>query len=390
MGASKIILADRDMEYGRALARAVSNLHNEFDITIAQFEIQGQEMLDSSIELHNYDLILIGGYSDEFTEAIRDKTSKGRRIVILTDHISENLVKQSEADESHFWYLFKYTDVSLIVSDLNFLIGSLTGKKSLLKKSSAPEFIGFHSISGGAGKTVISLGASRELVRYHDKKVLYLSFEDIPTTELLIKNHSQNRNIGDYLYFLFEKRNDHLCSRLESFTVTDEFGVETFYPTGGRNDLNELTQEELVQFLKVISDSCRYDYIVFDLKSDLSEETLFLMNLCSRIILVQKDDPVSGFKSGKLEAYLKQEARKFSGRCILAVNKTSSPEPVHEENEICVFKSLKKIYIEKDDNSFQFGWNHLSIDISHTFGVGVKKIADEILSPDTRQQKEGL
>ena len=203
MSASRILLADKDMEYGMALARAVSNLHSEFEITAAHFEMCGDGTKhDINIEFNQYDLILISGYPDEIAVFVSDKISKAKRIVILTDYIVESLVKQSEEERKEFWYLFKYTDVSVIISDLNFLIGSLTGKKSLLKKSTGPELIGVYSISGGTGKTVVALSTSRELARYHDKKVLYLSLEDLPATELLINNHVQNRNMGDYLYFL--------------------------------------------------------------------------------------------------------------------------------------------------------------------------------------------
>ena len=144
--------------------------------------------------------------------------------------------------------------------------------------------------------------------------------------------------------------------------------------------MNELTQEETVQFLKVISDSCRYDYIFLDLKSDLSQESRFLMSLCRIIILVQNDDPVSRFKNRKLDAYMNMTDReKINGRFILAVNKSNGFEAETEDSESGGFKNLKRIHIERDENSFQYAWNHLNIDITHAFGIGIKKIADDIL-----------
>lgn len=380
MGVSRILLADQDMEYGRAFARAVSNLHSEFEITIVNPEALCEARPDSGIAPDDYELVLLGGYPDEVVETVGKKMGNARRLVLLTDHIAEPLVSQSEKNEIPFWYLFKYTDITLIISDLDFLIGLLTGKKRLLKKSDAPELVGFYSISGGAGKTVISLSTARELARYREKKVLYLSFEELPSIELLIKNHSQNRNIGDYLYYLFEKKNDNLCSRLESFIFSDEFGVETFAPTGGRNDMSELTQEETVQFFKVISDSCRYDYVVLDLKSDLSEPTLFLMNLCGRIVLIENDDPISRFKSRKLATYLGgADSLQSGGRYIAVVNQTKGAGMAPEESGAQGQGQPDQIFLEKDENSFQFGWDHLSVGIEHAFGIGIKRIADRIL-----------
>lgn len=380
MCASKLLIAEKDLEYGRALSRAVSNLHNEFEITIMNLGSNGKAKFDGRIPYHVYDLILIGGYPDGIAETIRNKLSNCSKIVILTEYIVENLLTQSEYEESHFWYLYKYVNINHFISDLNYLIGFITGKKSLTRKAFAPNLISFYSVSGGAGKTAIALGTSRELSRYHDKKVLYLSFEELPVTELYIKNNKENRNIGDYLYFLLEKNNVNLCSHPEGFTLHDEFGVESFYPTKGRNDLNLLTPEELIYFLKLISDSCRYDYIAIDLRSDLSEETLFLMNQSCKIILIQNDDPVSEFKTHKLLVYLEQCSFKYKDRMILAVNKAYSHESEMKNKEAFNLHKLKSIHIEKDENSFRYASNHLDIDINHSFGIGIKKIADEILS----------
>lgn len=380
MGVGRILLADRDPEYGRALTRAVAGLHNEFEITAINLEPHGKAKINGKTAFQAYDLILLGGYPEETAQAICRRLSGGGRIVILTEYIVESLIKQSENEANHFWYIFKYVNVNEIISDLNYLIGIVTGKKSLLRKSTAPVLIGFYSIGGGAGKSVIALGASRELSRYHDKKVLYLSFEEIPAIELFVKNNP-GRNIGDFLYYLLEKRNESICSRPEGFTSSDDYGVEAFYPSKGRNDLNFLTREELLSFLKIISDSCRYDYIALELKSDLAEETLFLMDQCGKIVLIQNDDPVSEFKNRKFIAYMeKMDAFRYQDRFLIAVNRAGCPEAGREDGEFFFNGNIKRIHIEKDENSFRFGSNHLDIDISHAFGAGIKKLADEILS----------
>lgn len=380
MSASRILIADQDMEYGRAFARAVSSIHNEFEITLKKPEMPGKAKDAACTEHLYYDLVLIGGYPDEIEESVFAQYSNRKRVVILTDYYVESIHRQSEK-ETQFWYLFKYSEVSQMISDLNFLIGFLSGKKSLLRKNTAPDLIGFFGISGGTGKTAAALGVSRELSRYHDKKILYLSFEEIPATELMINGHSQNRNIGDYLYFLIEKNNESLCSRLDSFTISDEYGVETFSPTGGRNDLNELTRDELIHFLKVISDSCRYDHIIFDLKNDLSAETMYLLSLCRRIVVVQTDDPISRFKTRKLETYLSMsDIENPDGRFILIVNRTNSVNPDQGDSDSGSLKIRNKIYIENDENSFHSAPGHFGIDITHAFGIGVGKVVDELLS----------
>lgn len=386
MGVSKILLADKDTEYGSALATAVANLHNEFEISLASLETE-KGRLDTSVSLQEYDMVLIGGYPDEIAESISRKSKKRTAIIILTEDIVDSLTEQFKKGTNHFWYIYKYSNLNDIISDLNYMAGSVAGKKSFARKSCTPEFIGFYSISGGAGKTVAALGISRELSRFHDKKVLYISFEEMPATELFIGNHTQNRNLGDLLYYLFEKNDPSLCSSPAGFTSTDHYGVETFYPTKGRNDLNYLTQQEVILFLKILSDSCRYDYITLDLKSDLSDDTLFLVNLCGKIVLLQNDDPVSAFKTGKLISYLGQmDLNGLKDRVILAVNRSYDADYDHWDPSDTYFNQMKKFYIEKDENSFRYASGHMDIDINHAFGVGIKKIADEILLQNSKEE----
>lgn len=386
MGTSKLLLAEKDMEYGRAFARAISNLHNEFEVTIVNLEENCSEKYCDKLKFCDYDLILLGGFPNEIAETIGEQISSCDRIVILTDHITETLMKQAENQEQHFWYLFKFGNVNDLISDLNYLIAFVTGKKSYLKKRFAPDLIGYYGCCGGVGKSVIAIGTSRELSRYHDKKVLYLSFEEIPATELFIRNNPMSRSIGDYLYYLLEKQNECFCSHMGGFVSSDEFGVESFYPSKGRNDLNDLTQEELIYMLKFISDSNRYDFIALDLNSSLTKETIFLMTLCSKIILIENNNPVSKFKSKKLIAYLtKLSAFIDKNRFLLVENQSSATES--EGYEEIYDTCYKTIYIEKEDNSFRYALNHMDIDIYHTFGIGIKKIADEIISMEPGKEK---
>lgn len=386
MGASKLVLAEKDMEYGRALARAISNLHSEFEVTIIDLEENCSDKQFDKKWFCDYDMILLGGFTNETAIAIGEIISNYDRIIILTDHSAENLMKQAENTEEHFWYLFKYGNMNDLISDLNFLIAFVTGKKSYLKKRLAPDLIGYFSCCGGVGKSVIALGTSRELSRYYDKKVLYLSFEEFPATELFIRKNALSRSICDYLYYLLEKKNESFCSHIEGFVSSDEFGVESFNPSNGRNDLNDLNQEELILMIKLISDSNRYDTITLDLNSCLTNETLFLMNLCSKIIFIQNNNPISKYKCKKMIAFLtKLSAFIGKNRFLLVENQSSCTES--EGYEEINDSSFKTIYIEKEDNSFRYALNHMDIDMYHSFGIGIKKIAEEIISMEPGKER---
>jgi cellulose biosynthesis protein BcsQ len=388
MAVSKILVADNDLEYGKALARAVSGLQNELEITVI-CPSRNKSKKASGDLFTGYDLILLGGCEEAILHAVKSQVSDSR-IVILSESVVETLTEQSKKEEKQFWQIYKYSNVYEIIADLNFLIGSLTGKKSLSRKSLGPELIGFYGISGGAGKSVVAISTLRELSRYHDKKTLYLCFEEIPATELFVINNSSGRNIGDYLYYLFERKNEVLCSRPEAFTACDEFGVEYLYPSKGRNDLAFLTQNEIVLFLKTVSESCRYDYIALDLKNDLAEETLFLMNLCSKIIFIRSENRVSELKSRKCMDYLLQHnALENIERVLSVVNKAAGPEGEKGEDPNIFPKKDTVIYIEEDENSFRFAPTHIDVALDHNFGIGIKKVADRILLTENAAYQKG-
>jgi len=388
MAASRLLVADKDLEYGMALARAVSGLQNEFEITVISPE-RKKSKKDPKHAFTGYDMILIGSCEEEILKTIRTQVSDSR-IVMLSESVVENLIEQSKNEEKQFWHIYKYSNVYDIISDLNYLIGSLTGKKSLLRKNMGSELIGFYSISGGSGKSSVAISVLRELSRHHDKKTLYLCFEEIPATELFVNNNSSGRNIGDYLYYLFERKNEFLCSRPEAFTACDEFGVEYLYPSKGRNDFNFLKQEEIVSFFKIISESCRYDYIALDLKNDLSEDTLFLLSLCRKIIFIRSEDLVSELKSRKCMDYLLQHnSLENMERILPVVNRAANPEAEKDGNLNILSKNETAVFIEEDGNSFRFLSNHIDVDINHNFGIGIKKIADEILLTENTAHQKG-
>ena len=373
----KVLLSDSDMEYGNALAKAISNLHIEFEVKIISLDEDNLNKCKSFID--QFDLFILGGYNDK-NESLKEINMEKNKVVFLTEYQVETIKKQAEHQINCFWYLYKYVEISEIITALNYIIGFVSGKKSFMRKSLHTSIIGFCGMSGGVGKSVISIGTCRELSRYHDKKILYLSFEEIPTTELYFKCNLQNRNIGDYLYFLLERHNEILCSHLDGFISTDEFGVDYFPSSNVINDLNLLSKNELDYLIKILSDSCRYDFIIFDLNNNLSEETLFVMEQCNKIILVQNNSFASVYKNEKMLNYINNVNPSKLTDIFCITNEIEDLENALLKNKELEINRLKNIYIEKDESSFHLLDNYLEININHSFGVGIKKVSDEILS----------
>jgi cellulose biosynthesis protein BcsQ len=380
MCANKLMIAESDPEYCWALAKAISNINNGFEIHVKK--------LESKTEFKDYDLILTEGYSEEFLKNMIQDPSSFEYFVILTEDRTEDLKHQSQCDDERFWRIFKYQDLELIMSDLKFIISSVTGRKKIYRNDIETSLIGFFGSCGGAGRSVMAIATSKELVHHHNKRVLYLSFEEISATERYFGRDSGTRNSSDYLYFLLDKKNESICSHIDSFLCKDEYGVETLLPSEGRNDLSLLGQDELERFIQSISGTKRYDYIIMDLKNDLAEQTLRLVDMCSRLVVVRSSDAISKFKTEKMFRFMETTgALDRHQDHILVTNRSSDNAAVdslqNDEKEILP-KSPHHISVEEDRNSFRFRGERIEIDICRSLGLGIKRIAEEILIPKVK------
>lgn len=370
-----ILYDDDDQEYSLALGKAISNLHHEFDVTVNK---------RGSFENRNFDLVLVcdqdqANEKDNFhQELIEGENLQDvlHHVIFLVEYQVESTVTGQVPNE-----LYKYSRVQDLVSELRFAYAIMTGKKKIINTKINENWIGFFSASGGAGKTAISIGVAQELARYHDKKVLYLSLEELDSAGYYLKGSNTNRNIGDFLYYLFNKDHENLCTFLESFIFKNEYGVEAFSPSKGRNDLCQLTREELTYFFKVIGDCNRYEYIILDLPSNLSDETLELLGSCTKVVFIEKDEFISKEKSNDFFHFL--SATNSSNLKIefirvrnlvdleLEMNKDAAMEKKESENNM--------LSIETDYDSFPMRDNIKEISMENIFGLGIKEVVVQLL-----------
>ena len=198
----RLLIAHNDREYGFALAKAISAIHRGFDVNIVPFHALVEDQI--ALLLNKCDFLM----SDcSFESLLLDHGCDSlvqKKTVLLTEEFPELIVKQVNRQNSGHWQIYKYAAVSDILNDLNFLYAYLTGKK-IVNPYLSTALIGVLGVSGGAGTSTIAIGLARELSRFHDKKILFLTFEDFPVTELFVKFGFGCRRIGDYLYFFLKR-----------------------------------------------------------------------------------------------------------------------------------------------------------------------------------------
>lgn len=369
----ELLLLGNDLEYGYMLGRSISNLHRNFNVSIKSLESYLKSCNDKE-----YDLILASGYR---WDMLNQYQISYKNLIILSDDPVASLDHQlnKRDNHSHPLMMYKYLRVSEMVSGLSYLYGLNTGKENLIQNAVNTKIISFYSACGGAGTSCISLSTARELSRYRDKKVLFLCFDEISALVLYMNDRNREHSLGDFLYYLFQKKDAKVCSLFESFLFQDEYGVYSFPSRQEVNELYCLKKEELIHFFKVILSKNMYDYIILDLNSDIRMETFFLLNFSKHTVIVETPCIVSTYKNSAFFKYatrMKQDG--FAKEVTMVKNMVAENHYDHIEEEGYQGERQAVIQIEKDKDSFEIREDGLDISINNVFGLGIKNIADKI------------
>lgn len=220
-----------------------------------------------------------------------------------------------------------------------------------------PVHIAFLGISGGAGTSSIALGVARQLSRYKEKRVLYLSFEDFESDELYENKEESTKNSNDIVYYLLQGRSDAVVDFFERFTFKDEYGVERLSPSSMRNELSSLNITELHNLLSIIWGTGRYEYIILDLGNNLNERTKVLCELSTYLLLIDHATSIKNFAIDIIKVEL--EAIKPDLNIIQVMN---------HGNELAREDYDEKIFIIEEQSK--------EISLANSFGISIKNIVE--------------
>lgn len=273
-----IAIVTDDKMYGKALGVAILNICGTVFLKICSWEEFLQERnrfyeKDSSGVFSNrFDIILWDGEADD--------ESYGGKIILLT----ADPVRAVRNYQEKKFSLYKYTSAQTMVSAIFDIYSFLTGRRAVNIRKNKVRMITFASCAGGTGCTAVAMSVGQELCRFQGKRVLYVSFEEIESTGVYISSPAGVKGAGVYLYHLF--RNKKGNPFMESYTVHDDFGIEAFAPTAGRNPLRNLDQNEFCIFIASLIDCGRYDVIITDVGNCLSEAGITCLDMTEKVCLV--------------------------------------------------------------------------------------------------------
>lgn len=287
MNKLNLLIVEKDEEYLKALANYISNNHfNEFRVTA----ISDEEYFNKYLEEDQIiDILLIN--QQFYNEDIRNKFIK--KILILGD---ESIKQENMQDD----YIYKYQLGSNIYKKIKSKFLSVDSEY-LNRAKKEGKVTCCYSPIGGSGKTIISvlvaLGLSEK-----SKEVLYLNFEDIPSTSIYFK--CDNTNFMSELLYLAKERNSEFKSRIVEHLKVDNNGIYYFNPINSVLDLETINREDILYFIDEIKSLNKFDDIIIDMSSKFDLNYGGILNKADSVIAILGTDIAS---KSKMDIFLKQQ-----------------------------------------------------------------------------------
>ena len=274
----KIAVVSPDEAYNRVLCMSLLHARRQIDVTIytsRQFLLDWTDYTGPGAFYNCFDLILWAG--DEIRDYYRDN------IIYLTDRKS---LTTKDYTENRF-SLYRYAPAATLVAEIFDIYSHLTGRQFPLVKRDEVSVFAFASYCGGSGCTTLARAFAQELARFRGKRVLCISLEEVESAGDYLTIPEGIRNEGEFLYRLLSKNTRPF---MESYLITDDFGICSFAPPKGGNPLRDLSGDDMRSLLAAIMDNGRFDVIIADLSTCLSEAAVVIMETAERICVIARTE----------------------------------------------------------------------------------------------------
>ena len=361
-----------DKKYGKALGIALLNICGTFLLKVYTWDefVREREQYyiqePSGVFSNNFDMLLWDG--DEAENAY------GGKVILMTSDPVRAVKNYNEKKFS----LYKYMPAQTMVSSLFDIYSFLTGRRAANIKKDKVRMITFAACAGGTGCTALAMSVGQELCRFQGKRVLYVSFEEVESTGEYINCSSGIKGAGVYLYHLFRTREGYPF--LESYIVHDDFGLEAFSPTPGRNPLRNLNRDEFSVFAASLIDSGRYDVIIMDIGNCLSEAGIACMEMTEKICLVSLQENSSKRETQYLQHLICCCGDDIIERMVKAENQVSA-SPNHQKFILPGDKMIDTALKIRSFKEMAPAGNVKRIILEDKFGEDIKALTEKVMEP---------
>lgn len=311
-----------DIEYGKALGAFLTQYKQYF--TVKVFDETGlisENFKQEGVYIMEETLV------EKEQQWIKDTSNMEMKQYTLCLTLDKG---KEENQVGSYSYLFKFRKAEWIAKEILFIWGKEGFDSKSVLNEKKTNIIGFFSCAGGVGQTTAAWALGNALS--NEKKVLYLNWEELPSTKGICPEMSSSRhNIADFLYFVLEKKQviNHLF--LESYLYKAKENLWTIYPNKGLNQLLLLTKEEIEILLNALIKLKKFDYIIIDFPNSAWKEFHSLLDACQKLVFVETDTLSCEVKKENMFVYLIKEPEHLK-----KINSIKA-----ESNEVTILEAIK-------------------------------------------------
>ena len=276
---------DEDPLYAERLSDYVNR--KEKGIFQAQ-AFTSRERLEEFAQKNEIDVLLAGGaFAGEQVSGIRSAQT-----IYLTED-------QSGKKEHEIAEVYKYQSGDDIIREIMAVYSEVPGVCATFPGIAGKEkrIIGVYSPIGRCGKTSLALAIGQLLAK--EEKVLFITL-DMYTGFSHILDERWKRDMSDLIYYYKQGRFHSLRLNSVVYLLGDMAWIP---PIRCPDDYNQITPEEMAEFLKKILYESDYRTIVLDI-GNYDRQVLPILDICQVIYMPVKEDLFSQAKMKEFESYV--------------------------------------------------------------------------------------
>lgn len=195
--------------------------------------------------------------------------------------------------------IYKYQSGDDIIRDVMAVYCENPGVKAVFPGIFGKEkrIIGVYSPVGRCGKTSLSLAIGQLLAK--EEKVLFITLDMFSGFSCFL-DERWKRDMSDLIYYYKQKRFNALRLNSVVYLLGDLAWIP---PIGYPDDYNQITMEEMADFLVKILEESDYTTIVLDI-GNYDRQILPVLGICKVVYMPMKEDMVSQAKIREFESYI--------------------------------------------------------------------------------------
>lgn len=314
----KVAIIDADQTYLTRISNVLGKLYAD---KVEIISYSNWNSFDNSNDKTKFDMVMV-------TEEIKSK-------VVIEDKLPlAILVEQNDIDKvDGIIAINKYQKHEIIMKQiLDFCLEeeeSKYTKKNVLGNTTKVYYV--TSATGGTGTTSVAVALAKNLAR-KGKKVLYLSFEKNPATDIFFQGEGENC-FSDVIYLIKSKKNN-LMTRIENLIQKDVSGVYFIQPCRTVFDINELNVSEFKPLLQELCSVGTYESIIIDSMLEYNETGFFACDYSDQIVLVSDKTFIGEKKNNQLYTAFEIWDKERNSRFISKVQVIYNNAKVNSKNEV--------------------------------------------------------